>query len=276
MFARCFALAVFAVSNSLAGAPNVPASGPAAASLQTGLDRDRIEMGLRYQGDQLFLFGHVPQETTDLVAVLQSRHNPPPKLLRKGRVMGLWFGVKQFEVEGLPDLYMVNLTCPICNGMETCRHAGRAEELFRRLAPYGGAGYGSLRRHSKVERLRGAASEDDEDTLFKGIWRLKEKSGLYAIRTNAIHLEASDMFFHSFPIPDGAQEGQYSVRTYVLGAAGLLGMKEDSASFRKVGAVAQLTRMAQRHALWYGILTVVVALGAGLLAGALFKKGGGH
>jgi len=62
----------------------------------------------------------------------------------------------------------------------------------------------------------------------------------------------------------------------VLGAAGLLGMKEDSASFRKVGAVAQLTRMAQRHALWYGILTVVVALGAGLLAGALFKKGGGH
>lgn len=244
--------------------------------LRTGIHSPRVEVGLRYQGHELFLYGHADPRTTHVVAILQSVHPKPMKFVRKGKAMGLWFAVKEFEVEGLPELYMVNLTCPQCSGRRGCKHQETLNDLEEQLRPYGGIGYESVWRNTRVKRVRGKPSPDDDKVLFEGIIRLKEKEGLYAIRPNEIFLEASGMFHHSFVLPDGAPSGRYEVITYVLEHGRVLSKEEDWFTVRKSGLVAKLDTLAHRRPLAYGLLTIAVALLAGLLAGAVFKKGGGH
>ena len=245
---------------------------------QAGLSTRRVMISLSFSGETVFLYGQAPAGTERIVAVMEGPSAGPTRLMRKGRVALFWLGVRQYQLEGVPGLYQVNVNCPECNGMAGCEHEFDLAAWNRRFSELGfRIGPPAIAARASLEVLNGEPEAGELGTVVDGFWELERDRGLYGLRCNAIRLSANGVFYHTFTVPTQAPEGKYHITTYFLDSAHVLaGIEENELFVRKTGFVAWLSRLAERRAATYGIFTVLIAVGAGWLAGAVFKKGGGH
>ena len=70
--------------------------------------------------------------------------------------------------------------------------------------------------------------------------------------------------------------GEYRVFCYAIKDGKVQLLTEDGFSVKSSGLGDWLYRQAVTNAVVYGILAALMAIGAGLLVGVIFKKGGGH
>ncbi len=243
----------------LVAAPLVPAM----EEMVTDTSQPRVEVGVRFSGKRIYFFGTVPDPEADLVVKLIPRQSPPIKLMRKGKVVIFWMGVKQFEIHNLPFLYKLHSSRPL------------KEFVTPELAKKYRLGYQTLKDDMKLKLLKGKPSPDDRDVMFDGFIRLKEKRNLYRVAENRIRVTKGRLFEHYFTFPDKAKEGDYLVESYAIKDGKVIAHSRDLVQVRKVGLTAWLYRTSQNNGLLYGIMAVLIALGAGLLVGTIFK-GGGH
>ena len=240
--------------------------GPAATAMEemvTDASHPRVEVGVRFSGQRIYFFGTVPDPKADLVVKLIPKDSPPIKLMRKGKVVIFWMGVKQFEIRNLPYLYKLHSSRPLKDFV--------TPELAKKYR----LGYQTLKDDMKLKLLKGTPSPDDRDVMFEGFIRLKEKRNLYRVAENRIRVTKGRLFEHYFTFPDKAKEGDYLVESYAIKDGKVIASSRDLVQVRKVGLTAWLYRTSQNNGLLYGIMAVLIALGAGLLVGTIFK-GGGH
>jgi hypothetical protein len=193
--------------------------------------------------------------------------------MEKGRVAVFWLGVRQYQLDDVPGVYLVNLSCPLCNGLSSCPHDDALAVCNLRLG--GGRprlGADALWVRGTLASLSGPLASGEAARVLAGFWSLQAERGLFGIRTNAIRISASGAFYHDFAIPPGAPEGRYHVTTYFLGDDGLLATRENEVFVRKTSVMFWLSRFAERRSLRYGVFAVAVALAAGWVAGTLFKR----
>ena len=226
--------------------------------------KGEVDIGLMYSGDYIHFVGGVPDPSADVIVKLTSTENVPLSVNRKGRVAIVWMNVKQYTVTGLPLLYKIHSTKPI------------DQILSRELAAELGIGYDVLKDQMKLELVRGEAEEDDRDTVFDGVLRLKREANLYNVDEERIEITGGKLFKHYFRFPSAASEGVYKAESFVFMQGKLVGKGVDEIRIQKTGIEAAFTNMAFNRPVLYGIVAVVVALGMGLLVGFIFKKGGGH
>ncbi|MDD3580374.1 MAG: TIGR02186 family protein [Desulfobacca sp.] len=230
----------------------------------TAATKNLIEIDLAYRGDRIHFFGVHPVPNTDLVVKLTAEKSETIKLSVKGKVGPFWMAVKQYEVTGAPFIYKIHSQNPLSEIISTAT----AQELE--------LGYPSIRHHMKMHLLRGEASPDDQDTLFNGLIKLKEKLNLYNIVEDPQRLQVTEgkLFKHYFQFPPAATEGQYLVESFCFEKGELVGYGKDVIEIKKVGIENWLTSTSQNSPLFFGILAVIVAIVAGLGVGMIFKKGG--
>ncbi len=82
----------------------------------------RVAISFSFSGQQVFLTGQLPAGSDSAFAVMEGPSPGPVRLMRKGRVVLFWMGVRQYQLANSPGLYLANLHCPICNGMGDCPH----------------------------------------------------------------------------------------------------------------------------------------------------------
>ncbi|MBW1917344.1 MAG: TIGR02186 family protein [Deltaproteobacteria bacterium] len=246
-------------------------SGPAQAitkeaqqKVLTAATKNLIEIGLAYRGDRIHFFGVHPVPDTDLIVKLTAEKSEAVKLSVKGKVGPFWMTVKQYEVTGVPFMYKIHAQKPL----DQIISPATAQELE--------LGYPSIRHHMKMHLLRGKAAPDDEETLFNGLIKLKERINLYNIVEDPQRLLVTEgrVFQHYFRFPPAATEGRYLVESFCFDKGELVGYGKDMIEIKKVGVENWLTSTSQNSPLFFGILAVIVALGAGLGVGLIFKKGG--
>jgi hypothetical protein len=256
----------------LLGAPAL--GDDSAASL---VETRRVNISLAFSGGSVFLYGTAPAGTLRIVSVMQGPIGAEVRLLKKGRVALFWLGVRQYRLGGLPSLYLVNGNCPLCNRVADCPHGGGDEGWNTALAPLGiPVGREALRATARIESLSGPLAPGEAQEVVDGYWDLQARRGLYAVAGNRVRLGASNAYFHTFPLSSHAPDGRYSISTYFLSAHGLIDSRENELFVRKSGLVASLARLAERRPAVYGIVTVLIAVAAGWVAGTLFRRGGGH
>ena len=233
----------------------------------------RVEVSYSFSGEDVFFVGTAPEGSTRVVAVMEGPPVSEVRLMEKGRVVLFWLGVRQYELGGIPGLYLVNVSCPICNGLAPCRHPGDLDACNRLLAPLDlAAGREELAARARVSGLSGPLRQGEAQRVLDGFWTLQEERGLYRVRTDAIRLNPQRAFYHTFSLPAAAPEGRYRITTSFLSDAEVLGVETSELFVRKTGIVEWLSRMADRRPALYGSLSVVIAVAAGWLAGTLFGR----
>jgi uncharacterized protein (TIGR02186 family) len=237
------------------------------SSAETGMitaeTKQSIEIGTRFAGERIYFFGTVPDPGADVVVKLASSQDQPSKLMRKGKVVLFWMGVKQFEVQNMPHIYKIHSSRPLSDFV--------TPELSKRYK----IGYEVLKDAMEIKLLKGQPSADDKEVMFKGFLKMKEDENLYRVAENRIRITKGRLFEHYFTFPDKAKEGDYLVESYAIKEGKVIGTSTDVIEIRKVGFTAWLYRTAQNNGILYGVMAVCIALGAGLLVGSIFK-GGGH
>ena len=230
----------------------------------TAASKNLIEIGLSYQGDQIYFFGVSPVKDCDLIIRLTAEKSEEVKLSVKGRVGPFWMTVKQYQVSHAPFIYKIHSTKPV----EQIVSPETAQEL--------GLGYGAVQKQMKLHLIRGEAAADDADRVFKGLVKIKEEANLYNIVADPQRLEVAEgrLFKHYFRFPPAATEGRYVVESFAFLNGQQVGYGRDVIQIKKVGLESWLTSVSQNHPVLFGLMAVIIALAAGLLVGMIFKKGG--
>jgi uncharacterized protein (TIGR02186 family) len=233
------------------------------ADMVTDRTKQKIEVDTRFAGERIYFFGTIPDPEADIIVKLISKHNDPIKLTRKGKVVLFWMSTKQFELRNVPYIYKIHSSKPL------------GEFLTPELVKEYKLDYETLKDDMEIRLIKGEPSPDDKEVMFEGYLKMKEDENLYRIAENRIRITKGRLFEHYFTFPDKAKEGDYVIESYAIKDGQVIAESNDIVEVKKVGLMGWLYRTSQNNGILYGIMAVVIALGAGLLVGRIFK-GGGH
>jgi hypothetical protein len=237
-------------------------SGKAAAELTVKANHDHIKIDFLYHGSSVSIRG-VSDPGTDLIIKIAAPEGHQ-SLKKKGKVAGLlWMNVGELKFEHTPNLYFLHSTKKLEDILSR-------EEMDKYVL-----GYPALEKHVDMSPV---STEGEKDTWFREFLRFKESSNLFANSAGKIsttmHDGKQDYYILS-EWPYQAPPGNYIVTVYEVKERKVVEMAETKVMVEQVGVVKTLSGMAKNNAGFYGMLSILAALGAGFGVGMVFRKGGG-
>ena len=238
----------------------LPTPPPAPARAGTmEVEPSEVHVDLLFDGATLRVRGRVPAGHE--AAVLLAGPEAPLKLHRKGRVWGfLWMNTAEVRFDAVPSAYVLHTSVPLAQ-------LG-PPELLGRL----GLGLDGLEARAATDDPGG-----ERRATFRELIRLKRREGLFAVAEGSVHVGrgegdrrqvSTDLF-----LPARTPAGEYRVSLLsFLGGEGAV-VAEATATIRHTGLAAFTVRAARESGLLYGVVAVLVAIGAGMLTGFVFGSG---
>lgn len=233
---------------------------PSTETFVTDASKSVIEVGLRYNGDRIDFSGNLAGTGADALIVKLTSPAETVKINVKGRVGPFWMNTRQYDIENVPSMYQIQTSAPL------------AEITTPELAKELQIGFDIIKSQMKYHILKGEDEGNDEETIFEGLMQIKTEAGLYSIDdTGRIEIKEGALFSHSFDFPSDAKPGVYNVEYLLIKDKKLVGKSSKTIHIEKVGMVAFIAKAAEESPVVYGICAVLIALGAGLIVGFIFK-----
>ena len=188
------------------------------------------------------------------------------KLNKSGRVFGfLWMPVSHGVVRTLPGMYALLSSVKVAEALSP--EEQRAVKLFPDFEELLQQGRVSFQEERVPEEAETLARD-----FLRGLIRILQEKGLYQQEEKAVQI-AGGQFQAILLLPAEAPLGEYRVSAYALegGKARLLAIGRFTA--KTEGLAAWLARQAQDSPSVYGIIAVLIALGAGAFVGVIFQLG---
>lgn len=237
-------------------------SGNASAELTAKANHDHIKINLFYHGSTVSVNG-ISDPGTDLIIKIASPEGHQV-LREKDKVAGLiWMNSDELKIDNVPNVYFLHSTKNINDILET----GDSMKYV--------IGYNALRNQAEMTPV---AQEEEKEKWFNEFVKFKEASKLYGTSTGKISLEQKDGkqgYYILTPWPYQAPPDQYTVTVYAVKDKKITETAEASVLVEKTGIIKSLSNMANNNGSLYGLISIIVALGAGFGVGMVFKKGGG-
>jgi len=136
-------------------------------------------------------------------------------------------------------------------------------------------GYKALSNHVGIEPV---ASQEERTRWFNEFVKYKENSNLYGVTSGKMTVSEKDgkqNYYVLLDWPYQAQPGDYYVTVYEVKDNKVIEQAQTKVIVQQVGVVKSLATMAKNSGAFYGILSILAALGAGFGVGMIFRKGGG-
>jgi uncharacterized protein (TIGR02186 family) len=223
------------------------------------VEPDDIRIDLFFNGARLHVRGTIP--AGHQTAVLCTGNESKLNLRKKGQVWGfLWMNTADIAFDHVPSVYVLRTSAPVAQLAPV--------EVLTRL----GVGYDGLEARANFQ-----GSAGDGHALFGELVRLKKDEGLFSLEEGAALLKpgsqgrlevSADLF-----LPARTPPGDYRITLYSFrdGEGAVVG--ETSTTLRQEGFAVFTSRMALERGLLYGIVSVVIAIAAGMLTGVAFGRG---
>lgn len=218
----------------------------------------RAHIGVFYDGVRLTVTSLVGQATD--VAVLVSGPPSELELRRQARIWGVFWGPGgAVTFDGVPTVYLLRTSKPV--------DQLAPPEVLRGL----GLGFASL---------AATVTWDADDNLLPELIRWKESERLFGYSAGAIGGEPVGSGRRSvtaeIAIPPKAGAAVYRVQLFGFQDGTLVEREETTFTLTRGPFNAFAGSLARSHGLLYGMLAVVVAVGAGLVVGFVFGSVKGH
>lgn len=232
------------------------------AELTINANHDHITIDFFYHGSTVSVSG-ISDAGTDLIVKIAAQDGHEA-LKQKGKAAGfLWMNLRTLKFEHAPNFYSIHSTRKIEDILSL-------EEMEKSVI-----GYAALNKHIGITPV----SNDEERTKwFNEFIRYKEESRLYASSAGQIKTaneNGRQKYYIKTAWPYQAPPGKYLVTVYAVKDKRVIEKAEANVTVEQSGIVKALSDMAKNNGALYGIISIVIALGAGFGVGMIFRKGGG-
>lgn len=241
---------------------NFTFAGVASAELTIKANHDHIKIDFFYHGSKVSVSGEAASGS-DLIIKIASPDGHET-LKQKGKAAGfLWMNLGTLKFEHTPNLYFIHST-------RKPEDILSQEEINRYVI-----GYPALGRHIEIAPV---LNDEERAKWFDEFMRYKEASRLYKVSSGQIKTATAgktQKYYLQIDWPYQSPPGEYIVTVYVVKDKKVVEKAETAVKVEQVGIIKLLSDMAKNKGALYGIISIVIALGAGFGVGMIFRKGGG-
>jgi uncharacterized protein (TIGR02186 family) len=235
---------------------------PAAAQEQivAGLSQNRVSITADFDGSEILIYGAVkrdspPPEGSPLeVIVTVEGPSAPVSVRRKGRVAGIWVNTASVRIDSAPSFYAVATSGPlshILSDIDNLRYSITIERVIRAI---------------------GIADEAEQAGEFiLALLRVRTNEGRYRILEGKVELTEETLFRTDIILPANLTEGEYKVRLFLLRDRAVVAAQERFINVQKAGLERLIFTMSREQPLLYGLVSLVLAAGAGWAASLAFR-----
>lgn len=213
----------------------------------------KIAVTVGFSGADTTLFGALPENGDVILAVTGPEELV--KVRRKERVLGVWLNRNTVEFDRVPGFYWIASSRPLVD------IASEDWLASQRL------GTNHLRYI-----IRNATDYLDIAQFQRALTELRERDELFLPSPALVSIMGGRLYRADVHIPADAPTGEYKVTTYLLRAGTLIGTEQTVLELRKEGSMAQVSDIAESHALVYALLALALALVAGWTGAVLMQR----
>lgn len=115
----------------------------------------------------------------------------------------------------------------------------------------------------------------DDDNLKKDLIKKKMNLGLFLVKEKShltINKDNPNFFKIPIKIPYSAPSGKYKLTMEVIKDGKIIKKKEKSIKVNKMGFNSFIFTLAHKFSFIYGIISVLIAISFGIIAGVIFRK----
>ena len=180
----------------------------------------------------------------------------------------VWLPIAHAEVKKLPGMYAL-LSSGKISGM-----LPPEQQKTLGLSPDYQEIYDQAELHYKNPPKEGEAAGLKKEYIT-GLIKILEEGQLYQVRETAVQL-SGNQFMAQVKHPADAPLGEYQVYCYAVKEGKSELLAQGKFQVKQTGLAEWLTQQAAKNAVVYGIMAALIAIGAGVFVGLIFKRGGGH
>lgn len=259
---RVVLLALALLTASSAAAQEPPPDG--AIEMPAGVAQEQIAVTSDYRGSSITVFGVNPDRfgRGDVVVVVRGP-SERATVMRKRRVLGLWVNGDPVRFSQAPSFFAVLSTRPVAE-------IASLQSIWRyQLDPAASA------------QLESAVPAGADPSAYRAaLVRLRRAQGLYQThigeatprRPGGITTYDRGLFSATIRLPANAPIDLYHADAYVFRDGRLISSQRIPIRVERVGIERRIHDLANNAAFLYGVLTVLMALGAGWIAAFLFRR----
>ncbi|MBT5459135.1 MAG: TIGR02186 family protein, partial [Rhodospirillaceae bacterium] len=221
--------------------------------LVVDLSNKQIRITTGFTGTSLLLFGATDAAGDVVVVVRGPRHQVVVR--RKERVAGIWVNGSAQSFNSVPGYYFVASSRPLKDITD--------EATLDRL-------------QIGVHRLRLSTTRPAPpgwvNKFRVGLVNLKKTQGLFSASPERVSIVGDRLFRADLTFPANVPTGAYTADVYLFRNGQMVVSSKTTLAVRKAGLEATIFDFAHQHSAIYGIIAILIALFAGWLAGAIFRK----
>jgi uncharacterized protein (TIGR02186 family) len=250
-----------AASLLLPGVPAIAAEAQRPEQVQSDISTREISIQPNFTGVEIVLFGSVdfsraPSVDEGPYDVIMTVRGPnrPIVVRKKERIAGLWMNGPSKTFPSVPGFYAVLASRP-----------------FRAIAPKAtlqklGVGF------SNLDFGKATDGQAADDGFRESLIRLQKEHLLFQESDDAVGFLGRSLFRGSIQLPVNVPIGRYTTQVFLFRDGKLLSQSQSSLQVHKVGFERVVYTLAFRYPLAYGLLAVLMAVSAGLLAYFTFRR----
>ena len=235
-------------------------------SVQADVSARNVAVTSSFNGIEIVIFGAVdnsqqPSAESGYYDVMIVVEGVPGRIVvrRKNNVAGLWLNTSSATFDLVPSYYAIASTRPID---EITTEEFRASH---------GVGFQHLRFTPAFGQTQALSTEDLKE-FRQAIVRLKEKQGLYIQDNFRVAFIGRSLFRATIELPANVTVGPFDTRVYLFRDEKLLSQYSVRLNLEREGMERYLHRFAFSYPTLYGLMTVAIAIAAGLIASTVFRR----
>lgn len=235
-------------------------------TVQADVSTRSVAITSSFTGTEIVIFGAVDNSRQasaesglyDVVIVLEG---VPTRLVvrRKSNVGGIWINTDAITFEAIPSYYAIASTRPLDE---------LADPILLRESDIG---FEQVRM-TPIRGWETGLSTADLADFKAAVIRLKQAEGLYKQEQYGVAFIGRSLFRASIELPANVPVGPLVAKIYLLREGQLLSTYTSKVNLERQGLERLLHNFAFDQPLLYGLFTVGVAVGAGLLASTMLRR----
>ncbi|GAA0736322.1 TIGR02186 family protein [Sphingomonas japonica] len=222
-----------------------------------------IEIIYSFTGAELLLFGailypggRVPsgEDPADIVVVVKGP-TQSVTVREKEKVAGIWVNADRMRYRSAPSFYAIASSRPIDDIVDE-----RTRAIYE-------LGLASL----QLSPASGTTS-DVEARFAAGLVERNRSRSLYVEAPGAVEITDDVLYRARIDIPARVPVGRFTAETFLIRDGRVLAAAVREIDIRKSGFERFVARAADRHSILYGLVAVLLSVGFGWAAGAIWRK----